>query len=161
MGTTAPCPTPQRWQGSGRAAFPVGAPLAATQSLPPLQGRATEWRPKPSFHGDLRSPLRNLRPRAPHLSRWHQGIRSRAHHPAHRPPRQADQEAPLYAHGPRPGPGPQAAGPPWHHGVGALRPGPRPAGVAWPAYQQALQAACMSPMENRGAAGANSQGKKS
>jgi hypothetical protein len=43
MGTTAPCPTPQRRPGSGRA---------DAQSWPPLQGRATEWCPTPfpSWH---------------------------------------------------------------------------------------------------------------
>ena len=38
---------PQRQQGSGRAAFPVGAPVGATQSLQPPWGRATGWRPTP------------------------------------------------------------------------------------------------------------------
>jgi hypothetical protein len=38
--------------------------------------------------------------------------------------------------------GPQAPWQPWHHGVGALRPRPRPAAVSWPAYQRTLQAAC-------------------
>ena len=78
--------------------------------------------PRPFLHGDQQSsPLRNPLPGHAHLSRWHQGLWPRAHHPADRPPRQADQEAPLYAHGPRPCPRPQAAGPLWHHGVGDLR----------------------------------------
>ncbi|GDX77495.1 hypothetical protein LBMAG41_25740 [Cyanobium sp.] len=38
------------------------------------------------------------------------------------------------AHGPRPGPGPQAAGHTWHHGVGDLRHWPQPAGQSRPAF---------------------------
>ena len=49
-----------------------------------------------------RSPLRNPRPNTPHLSRWHQGLWPRAHHPIHRPPLQADQKDALHAHGPCP-----------------------------------------------------------
>jgi len=67
-------------------------------------------------------------------SSWHQGLSPRAHHQAHRPPRQADQEAPQFAHGSRPCPRPQAAGHTWHHGVGDLRHWPQPAGQYRPAF---------------------------
>jgi hypothetical protein len=128
-GSSAPasprCPAPPQQQGSGQAAHgpcPCGGTGIGVGVL------------RPTPDGDQQSsPLRNPLPGHAHLSGWHQGLWPRAHHPAHRLPRQANQKDALHAHGPCPPARPQASGPSGHHGVGALRPGPRPAGFSWPA----------------------------